>query len=121
MKINTYFLQVSASKAYIRPVKDRKNLHVAIFSRVIRIIIDPQTKKTIGVEFIKKGTRRIVFAKKEVILSAGPINSPQLLMLSGVGPKDHLKNIGIPVIQDLPVGQNLQDHYGTIGKLTFLF
>jgi choline dehydrogenase-like flavoprotein len=48
-------------------------------------------------------------------LSAGPINSPQLLMLSGIGPKDHLKNHKIPVIQDLQVGQHLQDHYGTVG------
>lgn len=96
-------------------MKYRHNLHVAIFSRVTKILIDPQTKKTIGVEFVKKGKSRLVLAKKEVILSAGPINSPQLLMLSGVGPKDHLKNLGIPVIQDLPVGQNLQDHYGTIG------
>lgn len=108
-------LQVSASKAYIRPAKNRQNLHVAIFSRVTKILIDPQTKKAIGVEFVKKGISRIVYAKKEVILSAGPINSPQLLMLSGIGPKNHLQNLGIPVIQDLPVGQNLQDHYGTIG------
>jgi len=91
---------------------------VSIFSQVTRIIIDPQTKKTVGVEFIKKGKTRLVFAKKEVILSAGPINSPQLLMLSGIGPEDHLKNLGVPVIQNLPVGQNLQDHYGTIGILT---
>lgn len=69
-------------------------------------------------EFVKKGRSRIVYARKEVILSAGPINSPQLLMLSGVGPKDHLQSLGIPVIQDLPVGQNLLDHYGTLGKFT---
>lgn len=111
-------MQVSASKAYIRSAKYRQNLHVAIFSRVTRILIDPQTKKAIGVEFVKKGRSRIVLARKEVILSAGPINSPQLLMLSGVGPKNHLTNLGIPVIQDLPVGQNLQDHYGTVGIKT---
>lgn len=93
---------------------------MAIFSRATKILIDPQTKKTIGVEFVKKGKSRIVFAKKEVILSAGPINSPQLLMLSGIGPKDHLQNLRIPVIQDLPVGQNLQDHYGTIGIFIFI-
>lgn len=93
---------------------------MAIFSRVTKIHIDPQTKKIIGVEFVKKGKNRIVFAKKEVILSAGPINSPQLLMLSGVGPKDHLTNLGIPLIQDLPVGQNLLDHYGTVGKYTYI-
>lgn len=101
-------------------MKNRHNLHVAIFSRATKILIDPQTKKTVGVEFVKKGKSRLVLVKKEVILSAGPINSPQLLMLSGVGPKDHLENLGIPVIQDLPVGQNLQDHYGTIGKYIFI-
>jgi choline dehydrogenase-like flavoprotein len=59
-----------------------------------------------------------ILAKKEVILSAGSLNSAQLLMLSGIGRKDHLTDVGIPVIQDLPVGENLQDHYGT-GALTF--
>ncbi|XP_050434783.1 glucose dehydrogenase [FAD, quinone]-like [Adelges cooleyi] len=107
--------RMSAAKAYIRPVKNRQNLHVAIFCRVTKILIDPQTKKAIGVEFVKKRKTRRVWAKKEVILSAGPINSPQLLMLSGIGPKEHLEKLGIPVIQDLPVGRNLEDHYGTTG------
>ncbi|XP_016664920.2 LOW QUALITY PROTEIN: glucose dehydrogenase [FAD, quinone] [Acyrthosiphon pisum] len=111
--------RVSASKAYIHPAKDRQNLHVAIFSQVTRILIDPKTKKTLGVEFIKKGQIRTVYSKKEVILSSGPINSPQLLMLSGIGPKEHLKHHGIRVIQDLPVGQNLHEHYGLIGIITF--
>ncbi|XP_060842181.1 glucose dehydrogenase [FAD, quinone]-like [Rhopalosiphum padi] len=107
--------RVSASKAFIHPAKDRQNLHIAILSQVTKILIDPKTKKTIGVEFIKKGKVRTVYSKKEVILSAGPINSPQLLMLSGIGPKEHLKHHGIPVIQDLPVGQHLHEHYGLIG------
>ncbi|KAE9534776.1 hypothetical protein AGLY_008068 [Aphis glycines] len=106
--------RVSASKAFIRPVKDRQNLHVAIFSQVTKMLIDPKTKLAFGVEFIKKEKNRTVYAKKEIILSAGPINSPQLLMLSGIGPKDHLKNHKIPVIQDLQVGQHLQDHFGTV-------
>jgi choline dehydrogenase-like flavoprotein len=72
------------------------------------------------VEFIKKGKIRTVYSKKEVILSAGPINSPQLLMLSGIGPKEHLKHHGIPVIQDLPVGQHLHEHYGLIGITIYL-
>ncbi|XP_050430989.1 glucose dehydrogenase [FAD, quinone]-like [Adelges cooleyi] len=111
--INGY--RMSSAKAYIRPVNNRQNLHVAIFCRVTKILIDPQTKEAIGVEFVKKGKTRKVWAKKEVILSAGPINSPQLLMLSGIGPKEHLEKHGIPVIQDLPVGKNLEDHYATIG------
>lgn len=70
-------------------------------------------------EFIKKGKTRIVYTKKEVILSAGLINSPQYS--SGIGPKDHLKYHGIPVIQDLPVGQHLEDHYGLIGIVIFIY
>ncbi|XP_060842479.1 glucose dehydrogenase [FAD, quinone]-like [Rhopalosiphum padi] len=107
--------RLSASKAFIHTAKDRQNLHIAIFSQVTKILIDPKTKKAIGVEFIKKGKIRTVYSRKEVILSAGPINSPQLLMLSGIGPKEHLKHHGISVIQDLPVGQHLEDHYGLIG------
>lgn len=110
---------MSASKAFVRPVKDRQNLHVAIFSQVTRILINPKTKLATGVEFIKRDKNRTVHAKKEIILSAGPINSPQLLMLSGIGPKEHLKNHKIPVIQDLQVGRHLQDHYGTVGIFTF--
>ncbi|XP_050528353.1 glucose dehydrogenase [FAD, quinone]-like [Daktulosphaira vitifoliae] len=107
--------RMSSAKAYIKPVKDRRNLHVAIFSRVTKLLIDSGMQKAIGVEFVKKGKTRIASAKKEVILSAGPINSPQLLMLSGIGPKEQLKKHKIPLIKDLPVGQKLEDHYGTTG------
>lgn len=94
---------------------------MSIFSWVTRIIINPQTKTATGVEFIKDGKSRITFTKKEVILSAGSINSLQLLMLSGVGQKEHLANLGIPVIHDLPtVGQNLLDHYGTARLYTLI-
>ncbi|CAG2173362.1 unnamed protein product, partial [Oppiella nova] len=64
----------------------------------------------IGVEFIRNDISYRVYANKEVIVSGGPINSPQLLMLSGIGPKQHLQNIGIPVILDLPVGNNFANH-----------
>ncbi|XP_065201439.1 glucose dehydrogenase [FAD, quinone]-like [Planococcus citri] len=109
----------SASKAYLKSVKFRRNLHVSIQSRVTKILIDPQTKNAYGVEFVKKRRKRVVFARKEVILSAGSLNSPQLLMLSGIGPKEHLKELNIPVIQDLRVGENLNEHYTTVG-LSFL-
>ncbi|XP_035739953.1 glucose dehydrogenase [FAD, quinone]-like [Vespa mandarinia] len=110
----------SAAKAFVHPVKFRKNFHLSLWSHVTRILIDPSTKRAYGVEFIRNGRVETVFAKKEVILSAGAINTPQLLMLSGIGAKNHLEDLDIPVIQDSPgVGQNLQDHISIIG-LTFL-
>lgn len=100
----------SAAKAFLRPVHHRPNLHISINSRVTKILIDPKTKVAYGVEFVKNRQLYQILARKEVILSAGPVASPQLLMLSGVGPREHLEEIGIPVIQDLRVGFNLHDH-----------
>lgn len=70
-------------------------------------------------EFIKNNRKHYIRAKKEVIMSAGAIGTPQLLLLSGIGPADHLSKFGIPVIQDLKVGYNLQDH-NSLSSLTFL-
>ncbi|CAL7944273.1 unnamed protein product [Xylocopa violacea] len=110
----------STGKAFIRPIRLRKNFHLSLWSHVTKILINPQTKRAYGVEFIRQGRKEVVFARKEVILSAGAINSPQLLMLSGIGPKQHLQEMGIPVIHDSPgVGQNLQDHIA-IGSVVFL-
>lgn len=72
-------------------------------AHVTRVLIDPKTKLAYGVEFRRDGTMHRVRATREVILSGGAINSPQLLMLSGVGPKEHLRSLGIPVIHDLKV------------------
>ncbi|KAG8326560.1 hypothetical protein J6590_038439 [Homalodisca vitripennis] len=107
--------RLSASKAFIRPVRARRNLFVGKEARVTRILIDSKTNKTFGVEFVKNRRTYVVRAKKEVILSAGSLNSPQLLMLSGIGPRDHLEDLGIPVISDLKVGYNLQDHVSMAG------
>ncbi|CAL7944275.1 unnamed protein product [Xylocopa violacea] len=109
----------STAKAFLRPIRLRPNMHIAMNSFVTRVLIDPITMRATGVEFLRDGRRQTVRAKKEVILSAGAINSPQILMLSGVGPKEHLRHVGIPVIKDLRVGDNLQDHVG-MGGLTFL-
>lgn len=103
-------IRCSASKAYLRPIADRKNLQVSIESRATKILIDPETKKAVGVEFFKNGKRLEVKVRKEVILAAGSINSPQLLMVSGIGPKIDLERLGIPILTDLKVGFNLQDH-----------
>lgn len=100
----------SAAKAFLRTAQHRPNLFISKNSRVIKILINPKTKTAYGVEFLKHRQRYRVYARKEVILSAGPIASPQLLMLSGVGPREHLEELQIPVIQDLRVGYNLQDH-----------
>lgn len=109
----------SASKAYIRPAAKRPNLHISIKSWVTKVAIDHIAKTAIGVEFVKNNRKYFIRAKKEVILAAGAINSPHLLMLSGIGPAEHLREFNIPVVQDLKVGQNMQDH-NSLSSLTFL-
>ncbi|KAI5724823.1 hypothetical protein M8J77_007589 [Diaphorina citri] len=110
--------RMTASKAYLKPIIDRTNLHVIKNSRVVKIIIDPISKQAKGVELVKNGHKRSVFARKEVIVSSGAFNSPKLLMLSGVGPREHLTELGIPVVQDLRVGDNLMEHVA-YSALTF--
>lgn len=110
----------STAKAFLRPARLRPNLHIAMFSHVTKVLIDPITKIAFGVEFVRDRKMHYVRAKKEVILSGGSINSPQLLMLSGIGPKAELAKHRIPLIRDAPgVGQNLQDHVALAG-LTFM-
>ncbi|CAH0579139.1 unnamed protein product [Chrysodeixis includens] len=103
----------SHSRAYLYPILERKNLKIMKNSLVTKILIEDNGdfKAARGVE-VQHGTDTIkVYASKEVIISAGAVNSPQLLMLSGIGPKDHLESKNISVIVDSPmVGQNLQDH-----------
>ncbi|XP_059617449.1 glucose dehydrogenase [FAD, quinone]-like [Phlebotomus argentipes] len=99
----------STAKAFLVPVKDRPNLHVVKNAFVLNLEIDNAGVVT-GVSVALKGQILKAFAKKEVIVSAGAINTPQILMLSGIGPAGHLQDMGIPVIRDLSVGRNLQDH-----------
>ena len=87
----------------------RENLHILPNAHVSKIVVEGN--KAVGVSFIKDNRKYTTFAKHEVILSAGTFASPQILMLSGIGPKQHLESLGIPVVADLPVGQNLQDHF----------
>ncbi len=100
----------STATAFLKPVLNRKNLQILTKCMVKKVIIE--NDKAIGVEYFEgKNIVRSVFAKKEVILSAGAFQSPQILMLSGIGPEDELKSNHIPVIKYLEgVGQNLQDH-----------
>lgn len=109
----------SSSRAYLHPASTRSNLHVIKLAVASKILIDTKTKRAYGVEYEREGKKYRVLAKKEVISSAGAINSPQLLMLSGIGPKKHLSSLGIKVISNLKVGYNLMDHVST-GGLTFL-
>lgn len=101
-----------SSESFLKPALSRSNLTVITHAHVKKIIIENGTAK--GVEYFdlkRKKKLKIIKAKKEVILSAGVINSPQILMLSGVGPASELTKHKIPVIHDLAgVGKNLQDH-----------
>jgi choline dehydrogenase-like flavoprotein len=90
------------------------------FARVVKILIEPETHRAVGVKFLDRNKKvYTVKASREVLLCAGTLNSPQLLMLSGVGPRQQLEKLGIRVVEDLPVGYNLQDHV-SMGALTFL-
>ena len=111
--------RASSNVAYLYPIRNRKNLFVRKNSQVTKILIDHGTKTATGVQFIHKGKFYTVHAKKEVIVSAGGINSPQLLLLSGIGPVKHLKSMDIAPVANLPVGYNLMDHAAP-GALTFL-
>lgn len=98
----------STAKDFLRPAMSRKNLHVSTHSIVIKVLISKSN--AVGVEYVRNGQKRTVGATKEVILTAGTIGSAHLLMLSGIGPKETLTKLAIPLIVDLPVGWNLQEH-----------
>ena len=99
----------STANAYLKPALPRPNLQVITGALSQRILLDG--KRASGVEFIRDGSRQSLSARREVILSAGPIASPHLLQLSGIGPGAVLQQAGVEVVHDLPgVGENLQDH-----------
>ena len=100
----------SSSEAYLKPIRQRHNLTVITNAKVSRIVFEQG--KAVGVSYsIKENTTLQIKASREIILSGGAINSPQLLMLSGIGPAAHLQSHGIEVLVDAPgVGGNLQDH-----------
>ncbi|MEZ5892902.1 MAG: GMC family oxidoreductase N-terminal domain-containing protein [Parvularculaceae bacterium] len=99
----------SAARAYLHPAMSRQNLTVLTDAHSERVTFEG--KRATGVHFTQNGVKKSVTAKREVILSAGAFQSPQLLQLSGVGPATHLKQHGIDVVADRAgVGENLQDH-----------
>jgi choline dehydrogenase len=98
----------SAAQAYLKPIRGRPNLEVRTSTFVNRVVLEG--RRAIGVEVAKGAATEQVLAD-EVILAGGAINTPQLLMLSGIGPADHLRALGMDVVADLPaVGEHLQDH-----------
>src|SRR5262249_5504432 len=97
----------SAASAYLKPARKRPNLEVATRAHATRLLM--QGMRASGVEYRKGGRLVRVEAEREVILSAGAFNTPPLLMLSGIGPTAHLRDMGIEPMIDLPVGKNLQD------------
>ncbi|MGH3970960.1 MAG: GMC family oxidoreductase [Mycobacterium sp.] len=102
----------STADAYLKPVMRRKNLEVLTSATATRVVFDGN--RATGVEFDQDGQRRIARARREVVLCGGAINSPQLLMLSGIGDRDHLDDHGIDELHHAPeVGQNLRDHLVT--------
>lgn len=103
--------RANSAASFLDEAMDRPNLSIVTGARVTRILFDG--RRATGVEYVRgrRRTRHHVAAAREVVLSAGVINSPQVLMLSGVGDADELRALGIPVVHDLPgVGRNLQDH-----------
>ncbi|KAI5642770.1 GMC oxidoreductase domain-containing protein [Phthorimaea operculella] len=112
-------LRQSTAVSFLKPIKNRKNLFILKNTFVRKVIFD-ENKRAVGVEAKLHGKDIIqIYAKKEVILSAGALNTPRILMSSGIGPKEHLEEKGIKVILDSPnVGQNLQDHPTVVVTLT---
>ncbi|XP_052873162.1 glucose dehydrogenase [FAD, quinone]-like [Anopheles cruzii] len=109
--------RVTSGTAYLVPARKRPNLHIVTRAWVTKVLINKATREVTGVTFIRDGATRTVKARREVILSAGAFESAKLLMLSGIGPADHLRSHGIAVLQDLPVGEILYEHPGVFGPV----
>ncbi|XP_060597887.1 glucose dehydrogenase [FAD, quinone]-like [Ruditapes philippinarum] len=101
-------IRASTFSEFLRPAMSRNNLHISTNSHVTKVNFLEKTAT--GVSYIRNGVKHTVNSKKELILSAGSFRTPQLLMLSGIGPKGHLDSFKIPLVKDLPVGENLQNH-----------
>jgi choline dehydrogenase len=100
----------TSARALLRPALSRPNLTVMTGSRALHVVLDGRRARGVAMRDVD-GTRRVVNARREVVLCAGAIQTPQLLLLSGIGPGDELAALGLPVVLDLPgVGRNLHDH-----------
>ncbi|KAK7604881.1 hypothetical protein V9T40_006067 [Parthenolecanium corni] len=99
----------NTARAYLVPIKNRQNLVVMKETHVTKLLINT-SKQVFGVEVNKNGVYKKILCSKEVVLAAGAVASPQIMMLSGIGPREHLQELQIPTVEDLQVGFNLQDH-----------
>jgi 4-pyridoxate dehydrogenase len=102
----------SSAAAYLRPARKRKNLSIETAAHATRLLM--QGSRATGVEYLQRDKLKRVEATREVIVASGTFNTPQLLMLSGIGPAAHLRAHGITTIADLPAGKNLQDHLAAL-------
>ncbi|MDX2159646.1 MAG: GMC family oxidoreductase N-terminal domain-containing protein [Hyphomicrobiaceae bacterium] len=101
----------SAATAYLKPARNRKNLLVVPEAHATRILIE--NKRAVGIEYRTPKGLQTARCRGEIVVSGGVYGSPQLLMLSGIGPGAHLREMGLPVLCDLPVGANLHDHFNS--------
>ena len=101
----------STATGYLHPIRHRENLYLLLKTHVTKLLMEGP--KAMGVHVVNKKTQeeRVIRARREVILSAGAVGTPEILLRSGIGPTKHLDEVGINVIKDLPVGKNLQDHF----------
>ncbi|XP_011867252.1 PREDICTED: glucose dehydrogenase [FAD, quinone]-like [Vollenhovia emeryi] len=102
--------RLSTARAFLRPARNRPNLHIMLNSTATKILFD-ENNRAVGVEFVHDGMMKHVSVAKEVVVSGGAVNSPQILLNSGIGPREELNAVGVPVVRDLPgVGKNLHNH-----------
>lgn len=109
----------SAAVAYLAPARRRPNIDIRTHALVTRILF--AGRRAVGVEYLRRGRKELAHVEREVLLAAGAIGSPHLLLLSGVGPADHLRQMGVPLrVHSLEVGSNLQDHldFCTVSRCT---
>jgi len=102
--------RISAANAFLHPVIDRSNLYIGTGTVIQKVLFNEDKNKAIGVAYLEDDVQKVVKAKKEIILAAGAIGSPHILLLSGIGPASQLNELDIETISDLPVGKNLHDH-----------